>query len=141
MKTLIIISSILLLLCLVSCIQGEEAYFSFKTQGSIHDFVFKLTDPKLINHARKLISGQIDSQPHIMGKIKKLSKPYNPHYEFHMDPDQISFFDFAIEVCDASLPYLEDNLKDACGAFLPGCMFCPWSSQLVEEVHPKVDKK
>ncbi|GAB2857045.1 hypothetical protein GCM10022221_65790 [Actinocorallia aurea] len=26
------------------------------------------------------------------------------------------------------------HLDEACGAFLPGCHYCPWSSRLVDEV-------
>ena len=31
---------------------------------------------------------------------------------------------------------VEDHLDEACGAFLPGCHWCPWSSRLVDEVKP-----
>jgi hypothetical protein len=59
---------------------------------------------------------------------------YNPNYSYHYDPDTIDFFEVAMEVCDATFDYTEDNLADAGGAFLPGLRLCPWGSLLVEEV-------
>lgn len=60
--------------------------------------------------------------------------PYNPRWSFHCDPATVGFFDVAIEVCDATLPYVEDHLDEAGGAFLPGAYWCPWSSKLTREV-------
>ncbi|KAF2075724.1 hypothetical protein CYY_002967 [Polysphondylium violaceum] len=118
------------LLAVASC---DEAYFAFKTDGSKHDFVFKLTDAEKIEHARKVLKGEKD-QLKIIGRIKKTKKDYNPHYSFHLDPDAIGFFDYAIETCDSSLQYVEDHLDEACGEFLPGCFYCPWSGKLTKEV-------
>ncbi|WP_433227073.1 hypothetical protein [Microtetraspora malaysiensis] len=39
-----------------------------------------------------------------------------------------------LRVCDATIPYVEDHLDEAGGAFLPGLVWCPWSSRLVREV-------
>ncbi|KAG2195904.1 hypothetical protein INT47_002947 [Mucor saturninus] len=69
-----------------------------------------------------------------MGRIRKQTASYNPKYSYYIDPTTVSFFNHAIEVCDASLTYLEDNLDEACGAFLPGCFFCPWTSQITREI-------
>ncbi|WP_460722683.1 BP74-related protein [Nocardia heshunensis] len=63
-----------------------------------------------------------------------MSKGNNPGWDFSLDPNTISFFTVAIEVCDSSIEYLEDNLDEACGAFLPGCVWCPWSSRLTREL-------
>ncbi len=102
--------------------------------GSREPFVIKLTDPKKIEHARRILGGQETSKTHVMGRIIKRPAPYNPAYGFHLDPNTIDFFEMAIEVCDATLSYTEEHLDEACGAFLPGCFFCPWSSKLVAEV-------
>ncbi|KAF2068237.1 hypothetical protein CYY_010438 [Polysphondylium violaceum] len=83
----------------------DEAYFGFKTHANEHEF-----------------------------EESKSQKDYNPRYSFHLDPENISFFQMAIEVCDASLQYTEDHLDEACGAFLPGCVYCPWSSKLTREI-------
>jgi hypothetical protein len=35
-----------------------------------------------------------------------------------------------MEVCDASMTYVEDHLDEVGGAFLPGAQWCPWDSKL-----------
>lgn len=52
----------------------------------------------------------------------------------HVDPDTTEFFDEAIEVCDATVPYVDDNVDEAGGPFLPGLVRCDWTSRLVREV-------
>jgi hypothetical protein len=39
-----------------------------------------------------------------------------------------------IQVCDANVEFVEENLADAGGAFLPDNFWCPWSSRVLEEV-------
>ncbi len=111
------------------------AYFAFR-QWSDKEFIFELTDQGKIDHARKILSGEETSQVHVMGRIVKRAKGYNPGWSYHLDPTTVSFFEMAIEVCDAEMGYVEDHLDEACGAFLPGCHWCPWSSRLVREVTP-----
>ena len=113
-----------------------EAFFAMETVGGYTPFVVKLTKDEDIEHARDLLSGADQSRPHVMGRILKRPADYNPSWSFHVDPATIQFFEFAIEVCDASTQYVEDHLDEACGAFLPGCYWCPWSSQLTKEVTP-----
>ncbi|MFF3437136.1 calmodulin-binding protein [Streptosporangium sp. NPDC002721] len=114
--------------------ESEPVYFTMTTAGSPRPFVIKLTDPEKIRHARRILSGQETERTHVMGRIIKRPAPYNPAYGFHLDPNTIDFFQMAIEVCDATLSYVEEHLDEACGAFLPGCFFCPWTSRLVAEV-------
>ncbi|CAO3627968.1 unnamed protein product [Mucor hiemalis] len=132
------LKQVLFLFFLVAAVFAEEAYFVIKTHGYNSDsFVIKLTDDQKIKHARDLLSGETEEEPHIMGRIKKTTKPYNPRFSFHYDPETITFFNHAIEVCDASFGYTEEHLDEACGAFLPGCFLCPWTSTLVREVTDK----
>ena len=116
-----------------SFVAAETAYFAFETYGD-GEFVFKLTNDDRIAEARKILSGEETEKVHVLGRIVKTRQSYNPRYDFSFDPDTINFFYQAIEVCDASLMYVEDHLDEACGAFLPGCFFCPWSSKLTKEV-------
>lgn len=97
-------------------------------------FIIKLVNPEQIDHARELASGGTADMPHVVGRIVKRPAPYNPEWNFHLQPESIRFFDVAIEVCDATIPYVEDHLDEAGGAFLPGYIWCPWSSRLVREV-------
>ncbi len=109
------------------------ADFAF-TDYSGKEFVIRLTNEARIDQARKILSGEETMSIHVMGRIRKQTVDYNPEWSFHYDPDTITFFTMAIEVCDSSIMYLEDHLDEACGAFLPGCFWCPWSSRLTREV-------
>ncbi|CEP09961.1 hypothetical protein [Parasitella parasitica] len=73
---------------------------------------------------------------HVQGRILKKRQPYNPRYDFSLDPDTTEFFNYADEVCDAELFYVEEHLDEVCGAFLPGCHYCPGASTLIREVRP-----
>ncbi len=112
---------------------SEEAYFQFDYPPNPETFIFLLTDPDKIQEARDILSGQQPSR-HIMGTIVKAPVSYNPPWSYHLDPSSITFFDFAIEVCDAAIRQVEQHLNEACGSFLPGCAWCPWGSRLIAEV-------
>ncbi|MEU8148106.1 calmodulin-binding protein [Nonomuraea sp. NPDC052129] len=112
---------------------ADSAYFVM-TDVTRAEFVVKLTDPGKIQHARDLLSGATASEPHVIGRIDKRPAPYNWRWSYHLRPETVDFFDFAIEVCDATIPYVEDHLDEAGGPFLPGLVWCPWSSQLVREI-------
>ncbi|WSQ59681.1 calmodulin-binding protein [Streptomyces sp. NBC_01217] len=111
----------------------EPAYFEM-TDITRSTFVVKLVEEREIQHARDLVSGATDDEPHVVGRIKKYPAPYNTGWSYHFDPTSVHFFNYAIEVCDATVPYVEDHLDEAGGAFLPGLYFCPWTSKLVREV-------
>ena len=118
-----------------SIVSAETAYFAFQTNyDNSREFVFQLTDDAKIEHARKILSGGETERTHVHGRILKTQADYNPGWNYHLDPQTIDFFYQAIEVCDASIQYVEDHLDEACGAFLPGCHFCPWTSKLTREV-------
>ncbi|MFI2259896.1 calmodulin-binding protein [Streptomyces tubercidicus] len=114
--------------------RSEAAAYFVMTDVTRAEFVIKLTDPRKIQHARDLLSGATSSEPHVIGRIDKRPAPYNWRWSFHLRPETIDFFDFAVEVCDATTPYVEDHLDEAGGPFLPGLIWCPWSSKLVREV-------
>ncbi|TGN74702.1 calmodulin-binding protein [Streptomyces bauhiniae] len=112
---------------------ADPAYFEF-TDATRQTAVVRIDDPAKIAHARQLLSGGTTDRPHLFGRIVKREAPYNPRWSFHYDPSTVDFFDVAIEVCDAPLPYVEDHLDEAGGAFLPGLFWCPWTSRLTREV-------
>ncbi|POX61215.1 calmodulin-binding protein [Streptomyces sp. Ru62] len=112
---------------------ADPAYFEF-TDITHERAIVRIDDPARIRHARDLLSGVTDERPHVIGRIVKRQAPYNPRWSFHYDPGTVDFFDVAIEVCDATLPYVEDHLDEAGGAFLPGLHWCPWTSRLTREV-------
>jgi hypothetical protein len=112
---------------------AEAAYFEV-TDASRERFVIQLTDPAKIKHARAILSGDEKNSIHVMGRIEKRPREYNPKWSFHLKHETINFFEVAIEICDSTTPYLEDHLDEAGGAFLPGGYWCPWSSKLTREI-------
>ncbi|MEU6781274.1 calmodulin-binding protein [Nonomuraea angiospora] len=112
---------------------AAPAYFEF-TDFTRERFIVEITDPDKMQHARDLLSGATTDRPHVIGRITPRTTPYNPRWSYHLRPETVDFFDVAIEVCDATIPYIEDHLDEAGGAFLPGYVWCPWSSRLVREI-------
>src|ERR1041384_2411174 len=104
--------------------RSDIAYFIFDYPPRPDTFVFKLTDAKKIQEARDILSGKQKDRTHVSGIIVKSAAPYNLEWKFHLDPQSISFFEMAIEVCDAGIQYVEDHLDEVGGAFLPGSRWC-----------------
>ncbi len=114
-----------------------SAYFRFTgTDGKLL-FVIKLVEPSKIEHARRILRGEETSRVHVQGTIVKKPAQYNPDWSYHLEPESIDFFEFAIEVCDSAIDYVEKHLDEVGGAFLPNSHWCPWSSRLVDEVELK----
>ncbi|MGW3341203.1 BP74-related protein [Streptomyces sp. NPDC001009] len=111
----------------------SPAYFEM-TDVTHARMVIKLTEPAEIEHARELVSGETTDRPHLIARIVKRTAPYNPRWSYHTQPESSHFFDSAIEVCDATIPYVEEHLDEAGGAFLPGLVWCDWSSRLIREI-------
>ncbi|MFJ2954699.1 calmodulin-binding protein [Streptomyces sp. NBC_00669] len=109
------------------------AYFEM-TDITRATFVIKLTNSTEIEHARELISGETTDEPHVITRIIPRPAPYNPRWSYQADSDQTSFFDQGLEVCDATIPYVEEYLDEVGGAFLPGRIWCDWTSRLVREI-------
>jgi len=113
------------------------AWFAFTQQSSPgQEFIIQLNQDSQIQKARDILSGKETEAIHVHGRIVKRRQPYNPRFNFYLDPDTINFFAQAIEVCDATMYYVEEHLDEACGAFLPGCHWCPWDSKLSRELTP-----
>ncbi|KAB2381621.1 BP74-related protein [Actinomadura montaniterrae] len=109
------------------------AYFEM-TDVTRERFVIKLTKSEDIQHARALVNGETNDRPHVITRITKRQADYNPRWSYHANPDTTQFFDQAFEVCDATIPYVEDNLDEAGGPFLPGLVWCDWTSRLIREI-------
>jgi hypothetical protein len=114
-----------------------SALFVFDCPPHPETFVIELTDEEKIEHARRILSGKETERVHVSGEIRKTPAPYNPPWLFHLAPESITFFAFAIEVCDAYIQYVADHLAEVGGAFLPGNHWCPWGSRLLREVPAK----
>lgn len=116
---------------------AKDAYFRMADASEAKEpFVVKLVDPGTIAHARRIISGDEKNVVHVSGKIVKERAGYNPAWSFHIDPASVEFFENAIEVCDATMVFVERNLDSVGGSTLPGSHWCPWTSKVIEEIRP-----
>jgi hypothetical protein len=111
-----------------------EAYFEFKGSDPNDRFIIKLVEPDKIEHARNILSGEETSQLSIKGTIVPEKAPYNLGWSYYLDPKSIEFFDVAVEVCDATMRNIEDHINDVGVTFLPDNTWCPWGSQLTQEL-------
>jgi hypothetical protein len=114
---------------------AASAYFVVGFAPEHWTFTILLTDSAKIQDARDIVNGVQTDRVSVMGTIVKAPAPYNPLWSYHLDPASIEFFQFAVEVCDAHPQYVEQHLQEACGAFLPHCVWCPYSSVIVAEMH------
>jgi hypothetical protein len=110
------------------------AYFEVMGPDPDDRFIIKLVDQEKIEHARNLVQGLVTERQHIMGVVVAERAVYNPDWSYHLEPKSIEFFDMAVEVCDATMQYVEDHLNEVGGDFLPGNVWCPWGSLLVREI-------
>ena len=113
--------------------KNTEAFF-ICTDIDGNYLTIKLVEPDKILHARRILRGLEATRTSVQGIIVKEQAPYNTDWSYHVEPKTIDFFEVAMEVCDATIQYVEDNLEDVGGAFLPGNHWCPWTSKLVREV-------
>lgn len=112
------------------------AYFEFEQpspEGAPRTFVFAVASGETDRIRAILRSGETD-RLHVQGTIVPERAAYNPGWSFHLDPATVRVFELSIEVCDADVQYVEDNLAEIGGSLLPGKHWCPWSSKIVREV-------
>ncbi|WP_330334172.1 calmodulin-binding protein [Streptomyces sp. NBC_00536] len=111
---------------------SSTAYFEF-TDGK-NTFVFKLNDAARIQQARDILSGVDTENRGVMGRVVKAPASYNQPWKYTLAPESVKFFGMAMEVCDASISYVNNHLSEVGGALLPGSTWCPWQSKLTREV-------
>lgn len=114
---------------------ADVAYFNLQDRAG-SNFTIEITRPALIQEAREIIANS--DRKIVIGRIIKTQASYNPQWDFHYNPDTVSFTDNAPEVCDGysqyGIRYVEDHLDEAGGAFLPGLYWCPWDARLTAEI-------
>ena len=103
----------------------QFAYFKVYDGAGSPDFIIRLTNPETILFARNQITIPVEQRLSVTAIIVKEASCWNPNYRYHYDSDTVEFFEVAVEVCDANFVYVQDNLEEAGGAFLPGLRHCP----------------
>ncbi|GKY96510.1 hypothetical protein MPSEU_000610600 [Mayamaea pseudoterrestris] len=97
-------------------------------------FIARITNPDAIAIARGELA-KTEGFQIIAGTIVKESAPWNyPQWSFYLDPDTVTFGEMFIEVCDANVEYVQDNLATVGTDFLPNNFWCPWSTRVLEEL-------
>ena len=119
------------------------AYFSFAhgepVGGPVRLFIFKVSSEETIFDARKILTDVTDRRRSVSGKIVTTPAPYNPDWNFHINPETVGFFEYQIEVCDANPVHVEKHLDEVGGSYLPNSFWCPWQSHLLAEVSHLID--
>jgi len=132
------------LLCflLVAAVASAADYVDFlvTTQSSnvsntAQHFVARITEPQAIADARAELN-KTEEFKIISGTINATAVEWNPGWSFHLIPDTVFFGDLFTEVCDANVEFVEENLSDIGGAFLPNNQWCPWETRVLEELQP-----
>ena len=132
MRSSLISIIILVMLFQSEALAGSRAFFEIGFRGRKETQIIKLRDQNKIEEARAFLRSK--SSAGVMGEIIKYRASYNPSWSYHLKPSSIKFFELAIEVCDASPKYIEKHLNKVGSDFLPGKIWCPWSSYLRKEI-------
>ena len=138
MSVFFVHAAAILLFCFGAFREAAAADFLVTTDfinisNTEHHFVARILDENVIEVARNEV-GKNESWMIISGTINKTAVDWNPGWSYHLIPETIEFGEFFIEVCDATAPFVEDNLADAGGAFLPNLFWCPWSTRVLQEI-------
>jgi hypothetical protein len=96
-------------------------------------FVVRLVEPRQIRLARAILAGRERDRVHVGGRIVKEPAPYNPGWNYHLDPPTIDFFGTSAEIYDASPRFVEQHLDQVGGEFLPDSWWWPWQSRLLRQ--------
>lgn len=113
--------------------QPQKAAFFRLGDNRTSAFFVSIENQETIQKARNILQG-IEQPLSIGGTIVDEPVCWNPSWSYHYDPKSVYFFEMSVEVCDASYEYVENNLADVGGSFLPQNNHCPWGSFLIEEV-------
>lgn len=85
-------------------------------------FVIRLADPEAIALAEANLRGANTRIP--FGTVRRGHGGFNQPWSWHLDPDDATFVDVAIEVCDGRPSYLEAHLDE-----YP--RYCPWGGRVI----------
>jgi hypothetical protein len=107
-----------------------EAYFLVADEEV--SFTVKLTDPAKIRQFRQELAAPTGAG-HVRGMVVATSVAYNPDWHFLLEPSSIELFQIQPEVCDASIWAIEDAARAGLERRI---QWCPWGSQLKQEVFP-----
>ncbi|MEV6598605.1 hypothetical protein AB0M36_17265 [Actinoplanes sp. NPDC051346] len=86
-------------------------------------FRVQLVERQDIRDAFEVLRGR--SNAHVNGKIVRTPSPYNPGYNWHLDPNDVDFAHISIELCDGQPSFLSED-------WWGSERFCPWQGKVVK---------
>ena len=118
--------------------EAEQVDFLVTTDSANPDntdnhFVARLVQKVAIEDARAELN-KTSGFRIIAGTVDKSPAAWNPGWSFHLTPETVFFADFFIEMCDANVTFVEENLAEAGADFLPNLQWCPWGTRVLQEL-------
>lgn len=111
--------------CDSTSVEDEIPVFIVETGGG-ETFRIKINDPQIVQQADSLLGAGINKIVH--GPIIAGDGGFNAPYSWHLSPDEITFPDLAIELCDGRPSFVENDLS----YWLESVeVYCPWGAKLV----------
>lgn len=112
--------------CDSTSIQEDDAPVFVIGAAGGETFRVKINDPVIAAEAERLLKEDVNKIVH--GRLLEGDGGFNAPYKWHLDPDQITFPDFSIELCDGRPSYIEDDLDYWINNVK---VFCPWGAKVV----------
>jgi hypothetical protein len=104
--------------------EPDPPYAEFAVQVETETFVARIADPAAIVQFREAVAGNRVGFP--AGPLRSGNGGFNSPWTWHLDPDETSLVETAIEVCDGLPSYVEAHQGD-----FP--TYCPWGARVVAE--------
>ena len=92
-------------------------------------FVMKVVDKEDLDHARSVVYGFGEVRTHVAGQVSLAPASWNPGWSFHVVPGTVSYWEQALEICDAAIAWVNVH-----GGPAPGGGWCPWWSEILYEL-------
>jgi len=89
-------------------------------------FRILLRDSTVIEQARALVGA--GGRRIVLGRLAQGNGGFNTPWNWHLDPDTVSFPQVAIELCDGCPSNVETT-----GVSYGAGTFCPWTSEIIAE--------
>ncbi len=134
-RTICVLLLVSLAACSTSESEPEGALFTVRACESSEavpggeTFRIRIHDSEMIAEAERLVES--DDQRVLNAPLRRGDGGFNAPWSWHMDPDEITFADLTVEVCDGCPHMIEEDLDywiDTVGRY------CPWSTDVIERV-------
>jgi hypothetical protein len=104
--------------------EPDPPYADFVVQVGAESFLARIADPAEIVRFREAMAGIRSGFP--LGLLRSGDGGFNSPWSWHLDPEETSLVEVAIEVCDGSPSYVETHQSE-----FP--TYCPWGARIVAE--------